>query len=124
MIAVANAPSGTTISGPISTRPHGAGAVCRYGELYLGSTSQRTGGVHGSVVGPDRLTRDRQTESGSTGLVGHVRLPDSFQTLGRDALAVVRDGNPYRVPSAHLRRFCRNGDVAMPGRRVHGVEQN
>src|SRR5207248_9577561 len=55
MIAVANAPSGMTISGPMLLSPHGAGAVCGYGELYFRSTAQRAGGVHGSIVRPDRL---------------------------------------------------------------------
>src|SRR3954467_477322 len=91
MIAVANAPSGTTISGPISTRPHGAGAVCGYDELYLRSASQRARGIDSSVVRPDRLTCDRQPEPGTAGLIRHVWLPDSLQTVRCNALTVVCD---------------------------------
>src|SRR4051812_4743509 len=72
MHAVANAPSGTIISGPISSRPHGAGAVYGYGELYLRSAPQRTGGVDSSIVSPDRLPCDSQPQASAAGLIGHV----------------------------------------------------
>src|SRR4051812_10066792 len=122
MIAVANAPNGTRISGPMSTSPHGAGAVCGYGKLYLRSTSQRTGSVHGSVVCPDRLPRDRQAKPGAPGFVRHVRLPDSLETVGGDALAVVGHRDAHRISSLHLRRFCRHRDAAALSRSIDRVE--
>src|SRR5437763_5261850 len=104
MIAHAKAPSGMTISGPMLLSPHGAGAVCGYGELYFRSTAQRAGGVHGSIVRPDRLPRDRQPQAGSTRLMSYVRFPDLLQILGRDAFAVVRDRDPHRIATTE---FCR-----------------
>src|SRR5437763_14971456 len=104
MIAHAKAPSGTAISGPMLLSPHGAGAVCGYGELYLRSTAQRAGGVHGSIVRPDRLPRDRQPQASSTRLMSYVRFPDLLQILGGDPLAVVRHRNAHRIATAE---FCR-----------------
>src|SRR5450759_3356769 len=95
--AVANAPSGTTISGPISINPLGASAVCGYRELYLRSLAQRARGVHGSIVRPYRLTRDRQPESGATRLVGDVRLPNGREILRGDSLAVIGHRDPDRI---------------------------
>src|SRR5882762_10082413 len=104
MMAQANAPSGTAISGPISISPHGADAVRGYRELYLRSLAQRARCVDGSIVRPHRLTRDGEPESGAAGLVGDVRLPDLLETLRRDPLAVVGNRNPHRVASPEVRQ--------------------
>src|SRR3954463_8959423 len=124
-IAVANAPSGTTISGPcISVCPHGAGAVCGYRELYLRSLAQRTCCGDGSIVRPNGLPRDREAQTRSTGLVRHVRLPDPFQILRRDALAVVSDGDSNGVTIAHFSWARRDGDAPLFARRIHRIQQN
>src|SRR4029079_7448139 len=97
MIAVAKAPSGTTISGPISVCPHGAGAVRGYRKLYLRSFSQRARRRHGSIVCPHRLSRDGEAESGAARLVRDVWLPDRLEGLWRDAFAVVGDRHLHRI---------------------------
>src|ERR1700681_1976317 len=105
-MAQAKAPSGTTISGPISVGPLGAGAVSGYRKLYLRSFARRARRANGSVVGPDRLTRDRQAESRAAGFVGDVRLPDRAERLRGDALAFIGHGDAHRVAPTE---FCGAG---------------
>src|SRR6476469_8337130 len=124
MIAVAKAPRGTTISGPISVHPHGACAVRGYRKLYLRSLAQRARCRDGSIVCPHRLSRDRQTEAGAARLVGDVRLPDGLQTSRRDPFAVVGNRDPHRVPARHLHRSRGDGDAPLVSRRIDGVQQH
>src|SRR6267143_545870 len=124
MIAVTKAPSGTATSGPISRLPLGVDAVSRYSELNLRSFPQRARRVHGSIVGPHRLPRDCQPQSGSARLVGDIRLPDRLQLVRRDTLAVVRNRDPDRI--APVRRYGAgvHRDTAVLSGCIDRVEQN
>src|SRR5205809_8068673 len=113
IIAQVNAPRGTTISGPILFSPHGAAAVCGYGKLYLRSATQRTGGVDSSVVRPDCLPCDRQPQPCSARFIGNVGFPDSIETVGGDALAVVGDRDANGILPCELRRTCRHRDAPL-----------
>src|SRR4051812_39265359 len=125
MIAVANAPSGTAISGPtMLALPLGADAVSWYRQLNLGSFAQRASSVHSSIVRPHCLTRDCQTQSGAAGLVGHVRLPDRLQLFRRDTFAVVRHRDLDRALTAQIRRSCTDRDATTLTRCIHRIEQN
>src|SRR5712671_2947721 len=124
MIAQAKAPSGTTISGPISVGPLGVSAVSGYRKLYLRSFAQRTRSVDGSVVGPDRLTRDRQPKPCASGFVGDVRLPDRAESLRGNALAFIGNGDAHRVAPTE---FCNAGlhrDAAVLSRGIDRVEEH
>src|SRR3954463_13647238 len=103
-IAVANAPSGTTISGPMSIAPLGVSAVSWNCELYLRTLAQRARRRDGSIVRPHRLAGYRQPQPGAAGLVGNVGLPDRLQATRRDPFAVVGDRDAYRVPVSHFHR--------------------
>src|SRR6266581_9310283 len=104
--------------------PHGAGAVCWYGKLYLRSTTQRAGGVHGSIVRPDCLPCDRQTQTCTTRFIGYVRLPDSLQIIGGDSLAVVGDRDADGIASTEFRQSRRHGDASVTARSIDCVEQH
>src|SRR5258705_6547943 len=123
MIAQAKAPSGTTISGPISISPHGAGAVRGYRELYLRSFAQRARCVDGSIVRPHRLTRDGEPKPGAARLVGDVRLPDLLEALRSDPFAVVGNRDSHRVASSELRQPRRDCYLALAAGSIDGVEQ-
>src|ERR1700693_1036997 len=122
MMGMTNAPSGTIIPGPISDLPHGVSTVSRNSQLNLRSLSQRARGIHGSIVRPHCLARNGQPESGATGLVGDVRLPDLVQTRRRDSFAGVGDGYAHRSAAAqtHLVRLDR--DVAACRGCVDGIQ--
>src|SRR5215210_2955669 len=124
MMAVANAPRGTTISGPISGLPNGVPAVSRYRELNLGSFTQRAGGVHGSIVRPHRLSRNGESQSCPAGLVGDVGLPDLFQTVGRDSFSGVGNRYAHRGPAAHSDRARLDGDSSAGRGCIYRVQKN
>src|SRR4030081_3280932 len=97
MMAVANAPSGTIISGPISKLPFGVDAVGGNSELNLRSFAQRARCVHSAIVRPYCLPRDGQPQARSARLVRYVRLPDCLQLFRGDAFAVVGNRDPNRA---------------------------
>jgi len=130
-MAQANAPSGTTISGPISINPLGASAVCGYRELYLRSLAQRARGVHGSIVRPYRLTRDRQPESGAARSTASRRVRsneslkesralrhvDTFAVVGdRDDRGQVAGDPPQRGQRGEQAVAAAERDDPAPGR--------
>src|SRR5450759_74792 len=123
-MAVANAPSGTTISGPISINPLGASAVCRYRELYLCSLAQRARRVNRSVVRPYRLTRDRQSESGAARLVGDVRLPYGREILRGDSLAVIGHRDTHCIAPTEPRDIDFHADTAVLSGSIDGIQQH
>src|SRR3954469_2197474 len=122
--AVANAPSGTTISGPISVGPLGAGAVSWNRELDLRTLAQRTRCGHGAIVRPHCLPGDGEAEARTARLVRDVRLPDRLETAGRDAFAVVGDGDPHRIPPRHFHSARADRDSAFLPRCIDRIEQH
>src|SRR5258705_4408943 len=123
-MAHTNAPSGTTISGPISALHRGVPAVGRYRQLNLRSFARGARRIHSPIVRPYRLPRNGEPEAGAPGLVGDVWLPDLFEALGRNSLSGVGDRYAHRVAAGHPDLIRLHRDVPAVRGCVDGVEKN
>src|SRR6185503_12631747 len=128
----------------------GTGGTCA-SVLSMASTLSITTSVHGqnefdrrsfshralrlnrAMVREYRLTRDRETQPGSTGLRRDVRLPDAPELLRRDSAARVRYGDLHRASAvilalrvlrSHAHRYAAGLSIGGSAARVHGVQDH